>query len=88
VARSDIVEQKVARSDIVEQKKESGPMPRLDRRRYNWESAVLLLPTALLLGTLFLLPIGYAFYLGLTNLQLIGANAVHYRFTGLVNIWL
>jgi len=77
----------VALSDIVEQKKESGPTPRLDRRRYNWESAVLLLPTALLLGALFLLPIGYAFYLGLTNLQLIGANAVHYRFTGLANIW-
>ena len=59
---------------------------RLDRRRYEWATVVLLLPAALLLGTLFLLPIGYAFYLGFTNLQLIGPNAVHYRFTGILNV--
>lgn len=65
----------------------AGRTKRLDRRRYNWESLVLLAPAALLLGALFLLPIGYAFYLGLTNLQLIGANAVNYRFTGTTNLW-
>nr|WP_284452413.1 sugar ABC transporter permease [Mesorhizobium sp. WSM4875] len=60
--------------------------PRLDRQRYEWSSALLLSPAALLLLGLFVVPIAYAFYLGLTNLQLIGANALHYRFTGLYNI--
>jgi multiple sugar transport system permease protein len=60
--------------------------PRLDRQRYEWSSALLLSPAALLLAGLFLVPIAYAFYLGLTNLQLIGANALHYRFTGTYNI--
>ncbi|MDG4890095.1 sugar ABC transporter permease [Mesorhizobium sp. WSM4887] len=60
--------------------------PRFDRQRYEWSSALLLSPAALLLAGLFLVPIAYAFYLGLTNLQLIGANALHYRFTGAYNI--
>nr|WP_155249194.1 sugar ABC transporter permease [Mesorhizobium loti] len=60
--------------------------PRLDRQRYEWSSAILLSPAALLLLGLFVVPIAYAFYLGLTNLQLIGANALNYRFTGLYNI--
>ncbi len=49
-------------------------------------SFVLLSPAALLLATLFLGPVLYAVYLGFTNLQLIGVNAVNYRFTGLRNI--
>lgn len=61
-------------------------MPRLDRQRYEWSSALLLSPAALLLLGMFVVPIAYAFYLGLTNLQLIGANALHYRFTGTYNI--
>ena len=60
--------------------------PRLDRQRYSWESAGLIAPVALLLGALFFLPIIYAGYLGFTNLQLIGPNAIHYKFTGWTNI--
>lgn len=60
--------------------------PRLDEPRVNAISFVLLSPAALLLATLFLGPVLYAIYLGFTNLQLIGVNAVNYRFTGLRNI--
>lgn len=35
---------------------------------------------------MFVGPVGYAFYLGLTNIQLIGPTAVNYHFTGLTNI--
>ncbi len=35
---------------------------------------------------LFLIPVGYAFYLGLTNLRLIGPTALHWHFTGLSNV--
>src|SRR5271154_2883326 len=65
---------------------ETADMVRLDRRRYQWSSLVLLSPAGLLLFLLFLGPVGYAFYLGFTNLQLIGANSVHYRFTGVANL--
>jgi multiple sugar transport system permease protein len=47
---------------------------------------LLLLPSIVLLVALFLLPVGYAFYLGLTNIQLIGIHAQHYWFTGWANI--
>jgi multiple sugar transport system permease protein len=47
---------------------------------------LLLLPSVALLVALFLLPVGYAFYLGLTNIQLIGIHAQHYWFTGWANI--
>lgn len=59
---------------------------RLDGHRYDRESGVLLFPAALLIGVLLLLPIGYAVYLGLTNVQLIGPDAIHYRFTGTANL--
>ena len=35
---------------------------------------------------MLLVPICYAIYLGLTNLQLIGPNAMHYRYTGSTNL--
>jgi multiple sugar transport system permease protein len=60
--------------------------PRLDGRRFDPQSLAFLSPAMLVLFLLFLVPVGYSFYLGLTNLQLIGANATHYRFTGMVNI--
>jgi multiple sugar transport system permease protein len=47
---------------------------------------LLLSPSAALLVLLFLLPVGYAFYLGLTNISLIGVHARHYRFTGWANV--
>ena len=49
---------------------------------------LLLAPSALLLLVLFLLPVAYSFYLGLTNLQLIGPHSIHYFFTGYWNVHL
>lgn len=59
---------------------------RLDRRRLEWQSAPLMLPAAVLLVVLFLGPVIYSFYLGLTNLQLVGPTSLHYQFTGLANV--
>jgi multiple sugar transport system permease protein len=59
---------------------------RLDRVRFQWSSIPLLLPAAALLIVLFLGPVLYSFYLGFTNLDLIGPTALHYRFTGLDNV--
>ena len=60
--------------------------PRQDRRRLEWGSLVLLAPGAVLLGLLFALPIGYAVYLGFTNLELVGLHSANYWWTGLTNI--
>lgn len=59
---------------------------RLDRKRLEWSSGPLLLPAVALLVVLFLGPVAYSFYLGLTNLELIGPTALHYQFTGTANI--
>lgn len=59
---------------------------RLDGRRYDSESKFLLFPAGLLVCVLLLLPIVYSVYLGLTNIQLIGPDAIHYRFTGTANL--
>jgi multiple sugar transport system permease protein len=59
---------------------------RLDRERFQWGSLVLLGPALALLIVLFLIPVGYAFYLGFTNLRLIGPTALHYHFTGTANL--
>jgi len=59
---------------------------RLPTRHFEAMSFVLMSPAGLLLFLLFLAPVGYSFYLGLTNLQLIGPNSVHFRFTGLFNV--
>jgi multiple sugar transport system permease protein len=47
---------------------------------------LLLAPAALLLLLLFLAPVAYAFYLGLTNVTLAGIHAQHYWFTGAANL--
>jgi multiple sugar transport system permease protein len=44
-----------------------------------------LTPAAALVIGLFLVPIGYAIYLGFTNLELLGPTAQHFSFTGLTN---
>lgn len=65
------------------------PLPtgkRLDRERFQWGSLALLGPALALLVVLFLIPVGYAFYLGFTNLRLIGPTALHYHFTGTTNL--
>lgn len=59
---------------------------RQDRVRFQLSSIPLLAPAAILLVVLFVGPVAYSFYLGLTNLDLIGPSAVNYRFTGLSNL--
>lgn len=59
---------------------------RLDRVRFQVSSIPLLLPAVALLVLLFLGPVIYSFYLGFTNLDLIGPTSLHYRFTGLANV--
>jgi multiple sugar transport system permease protein len=47
---------------------------------------LLLLPTVVLLLVLFIGPVAFAFYLGLTNISLMGPTAIHFHFTGMINI--
>ena len=60
--------------------------PRQDRESYQWTSLLLLAPAVLLIIGLFVLPAGYAFYLGFTNLKLIGPTATNFQFTGSANL--
>ncbi|MGO9955768.1 MAG: carbohydrate ABC transporter permease [Solirubrobacteraceae bacterium] len=59
---------------------------REDRERFQWGSLTLLLPALVLLVILFLIPVGYAFFLGFTNLRLVGPTSLNYQFTGLTNL--
>lgn len=59
---------------------------RRDKLRFQWGSVVLLSPAIVLLVVLFLIPAAYAFYLGFTNLHLIGPEAVRWHFTGTENL--
>ena len=59
---------------------------RLDKARFDWSSIPLLLPAVVLLAVLFLGPVVYSFYLGLTNLTLIGPTSHHFSFTGTANL--
>lgn len=56
-------------------------LPRLKPTTFLW-----LTPASTLLIFLFLVPVGYAAYLGFTNLELLGPNAQTYSFTGLANL--
>ncbi|HTH99594.1 MAG TPA: sugar ABC transporter permease [Acidisoma sp.] len=56
------------------------------RKRVDGIGLLLLAPAGVLLAVLFLLPVAYAFYLGLTNASLIGVHAQHYWFTGGANL--
>jgi multiple sugar transport system permease protein len=60
--------------------------PREDRPRIKLTSFVWLSPAGILLTVLFLVPVGYAIYLGFTNLELLGPYAQHFSFTGLANL--
>jgi multiple sugar transport system permease protein len=55
-------------------------------RRLRPTTLAWLTPAAALVIGLFLVPIGYAIYLGFTNLELLGPTAQHYSFTGLANV--
>jgi multiple sugar transport system permease protein len=59
---------------------------RRDHERYQWGALVLLAPALLLLLALFVGPSLYSFYLGFTNLRLIGPTSLHFQFTGLANL--
>jgi multiple sugar transport system permease protein len=62
------------------------PAGKADRQRLRVATLGWLTPAAALLIGLFLVPVGYAIYLGFTNLQLLGPNAQSYSFTGLANV--
>ena len=49
---------------------------RHDKSRFQWSSLGLLTPAFGLLIILFLVPMGFAVYLGLTNLTLVGPTAL------------
>jgi len=64
-----------------------GPVgPRSDAARFDWTSVPLLLPALALLAALFLGPVIYSFYLGLTNMELVGPTSHHFNFTGTANL--
>lgn len=62
------------------------PVIRKDTPRVKLATIGWLVPSAALLVGLFLVPIGYAIYLGFTNLELLGPYAQNYSFTGLANV--
>ena len=53
---------------------------------FQWTSAALLVPGTTLIIFLFLGPLVFAFYLGFTNMELIGPRSHSYAFTGAANI--
>lgn len=59
---------------------------RKDKTRMQWSSLVLLTPALGLLAVLFLVPMGFAVYLGLTNLTLLGPTSIHWGFSGMQNL--
>ena len=59
--------------------------PRLRSAARHVVTTVWLLPSAVLLIGLFIIPTFFAIYLGFTNLELLGQYAQNYKFTGLAN---
>ncbi len=55
-------------------------------RRADPTGMLLTAPALVMLLCLFLAPVGYAFYLGFTNLTLTGPTSLHYSFTGTANL--
>src|ERR1700753_260551 len=62
------------------------PEPRLRASIRHVITTTWLLPSAVLLVGLFIIPTIYAVYLGFTNLELLGQYAQNYSFTGLANV--
>jgi multiple sugar transport system permease protein len=60
--------------------------PRLHSAIRHVVTTVWLLPSAVLLIGLFVIPTCFAVYLGFTNLELLGQYAQNYNFTGLANV--
>ena len=80
---STVADAGIAASGRLDLKRTVPTTRRLDRQRFHWSSIPLLAPATVLLVVLFLAPVAYSFYLGLTNLELIGPTSRHYQFTGL-----
>lgn len=59
---------------------------RRDRQRFQWSSLALMTPAFGLLIILFLIPMGYAIYLGFTNLTLVGPDSVKWGWSGVANL--
>jgi multiple sugar transport system permease protein len=70
---------------VTERPPAAAAAPAERRRRLRPTTLAWLTPAAALVIGLFLVPIGYAIYLGFTNLELLGPTAQHYSFTGLTN---
>jgi multiple sugar transport system permease protein len=60
--------------------------PRLHSAIRHVVTTAWLLPSAVLLIGLFIIPTCFAIYLGFTNLELLGQYAQNYNFTGLANV--
>jgi multiple sugar transport system permease protein len=80
-------------SDSLELGRSAGKdVARATRSDSRWHGGVdlvailLLAPAVVLLLALFVGPVAFAFYLGLTNISLVGPTALHYHFTGLANL--
>ena len=59
---------------------------RKDKARTQWSSILLLTPALGLLAVLFLVPMAFAVYLGLTNLTLLGPTSIHWGYSGMENL--
>lgn len=64
-----------------------GNQRKMDKPRFSLIALPLLIPAIALLLVFFVYPVAYSIYLGFTNLQLIGPHSVHYRFTGMKNVY-
>ena len=60
--------------------------PRQDRMRPPRLVWLALSPSAVMFTIFLLIPVGYAVYLGFTNIQLVGPDSQHFSFTGLQNL--
>jgi multiple sugar transport system permease protein len=62
------------------------PKVRNDKQKIKPTTFLWLSPAGILLMALFIIPTGYAIYIGFTNMQLLGPHAQNFSFTGLANI--
>jgi multiple sugar transport system permease protein len=71
---------------VTDQPETAAPAVPRERQRLRPTTLAWLTPAGALLIGLFLVPVGYAIYLGFTNLELLGPTAQNYSFTGLANV--
>jgi len=61
------------------------PEDRDDTKKFKASTILWLSPAGILVIVLFIVPTVYAIYIGFTNMNLLGANAQRFSFTGLAN---